>query len=108
MKRYGHSMLSEDQIKWIVKLKGKLTNGEIARDINQKGTATLQRIQKERHMFRKKLEDIKGLFLRALRMKSLSYTENTELTQAISAGYYVQKNCTSEMKRSTKSLRRDL
>ena len=32
MKRYGHSMLSEDQIKWIVnaKLEGKLTNGEIA------------------------------------------------------------------------------
>jgi hypothetical protein len=32
MKRYGRSMLSEDQIKWIVnaKLKGKLTNREIA------------------------------------------------------------------------------
>ena len=57
-------------------------------------------------MYRKKLEDIKGLFPRKLRMKSLSYTENTELTQAISAGYYVQKNCTSEMKRSTKSLMR--
>jgi len=56
-------------------------------------------------MFRKKLEDIKGLFLRALGMKSLSFTENTELTQAISAGYSVQKNYTSEMKRSTKSLR---
>ena len=32
MKRYGRSMLSEDQVKWIVnaKLKGKLTNREIA------------------------------------------------------------------------------
>jgi len=32
MKRYGRSMLSEDQIKWIVnaKLEGKLTNREIA------------------------------------------------------------------------------
>ncbi|MFP3295898.1 MAG: hypothetical protein RXN81_07230 [Caldisphaera sp.] len=38
-------------------------------------------------------------------MKSLSFKENTELTQAISAGYSVQKNYTSEMKRSTKSLR---
>jgi len=57
-------------------------------------------------MFRKKLEDIKGLFPRKLRMKSLSCTENTELTQAISAGYYVQKDVTSETKRSTKSLRR--
>jgi len=36
-------------------------------------------------MFRKKLGDIKGLFLRALGMKSLSCTENTELAQAISA-----------------------
>ena len=31
MKRYGRSMLSEDQVKWIVnaKLEGKLTNREI-------------------------------------------------------------------------------
>jgi len=43
MKKYGRSMLSEDQVKWIVnaKLEGKLTNREIARHINQKGTATL-------------------------------------------------------------------
>ena len=32
MKRYGRSMLSKDQVKWIVnaKLEGKLTNREIA------------------------------------------------------------------------------
>jgi hypothetical protein len=32
MKKYGRSMLSEDQVKWIVnaKLEGKLTNREIA------------------------------------------------------------------------------
>jgi len=57
-------------------------------------------------MFRKELEDIKGLFLRVLGMKSLSCTENTELAQAISAKSSKRKDYTSEMKRSIKSLRR--
>ena len=49
-------------------------------------------------MFRKKLGDIKGLFLKALGIKQLSCTKNTELAQAISAkfseqkGYYVENN----------------
>ena len=50
MKRYAHNMLSEDQIRWIINTKheGKLTNRKIARHINQKGAAALQRVQKYR------------------------------------------------------------
>jgi len=43
-------------------------------------------------MFRKRLEDIKGLFLRALGIKSFSCTENTELAQAISAKFSERKD----------------
>ena len=57
-------------------------------------------------MFRKKLGDIKGLFLRGLGMKSLSCTENTELAQVTSAKSSELKDYTSEMKRSIKYSRR--
>jgi len=57
-------------------------------------------------MFRKKLGDIKGLFLRALKMKSLSCTENTELVQAISAKFSELKNKTLTTTGSTKYSRR--
>ena len=48
MKRYGRSMLSEDQVKWIVnaKLEGKLTNREIA-SVQGVSTRRVQQLYKE-------------------------------------------------------------
>ena len=43
-------------------------------------------------MFRKELEDTKSLCLRALGMKSLSCTENTELAQVTSERYFARKD----------------
>ena len=57
-------------------------------------------------IFRKKAEDIKGLFLKALRMKSLSCTENTELARAISERYFARKDYILTMTESTKYSRR--
>ena len=48
MKRYRRSMLSEDQIKWIVnaKLEGKLTNREIA-SVQGISTRRVQQLYRE-------------------------------------------------------------
>ncbi|MFP3130315.1 MAG: hypothetical protein RXR51_01850 [Nitrososphaeria archaeon] len=48
MKRYGRSMLSEDQVKWIVnaKLEGKLTNREIA-SVQGVSTRRVQQLYRE-------------------------------------------------------------
>jgi len=54
----------------------------------------------------KKVGRHKRLFLRALGMKSLSCTENTELAQAISAKYFRAKDYILTMTESTKSSRR--
>jgi len=114
VKKYRMRRLSNEQIEWIIKAKvnGKFTNKEIA-DMHGISISRVQQLYREYKSagvihVQKKLGDIKGLFPRKLKMKSLSYTENTELTQAISAGYYLRKNCTSEMKRSIKYSRKDL
>jgi len=79
MKRYGRSMLSEDQVEWIInaKLEGKLTNREIA-SVQGVSTRRVQQLYSEYKstgvfVFRKRLEGINSLCLRALRMKSLSF-----------------------------------
>ncbi|MFP3130783.1 MAG: hypothetical protein RXR51_04280 [Nitrososphaeria archaeon] len=59
MKRYGRSMLSEDQVEWIVnaKLEGKLTSREIA-SVQRISTRRVQKLYSEyktaHYMFRKR------------------------------------------------------
>ncbi|MFP3131585.1 MAG: hypothetical protein RXR51_08440 [Nitrososphaeria archaeon] len=79
MKRYGRSMLSEDQVKWIVnaKLEGKLTTGKLqACKVYQPevcNSFTANTKVQGLFIFIKRLEGINSLCLRALRMKSLSF-----------------------------------
>ena len=80
VKKYMMRRLSNEQIEWIIKAKvnGKFTNKEIA-DVQGISISRVQQLYREYKRkgvihVQKKAGDIKGLFLRALRMKSLSCT----------------------------------
>jgi hypothetical protein len=83
MKKYGRSMLSEDQVKWIVnaKLKGKLTGKlQACKAYQPEGYSSFTANTKVQGLFifRKRLEGINSLCLSKLNMKSLSFTKCTE------------------------------
>ena len=111
MKRYGRSMLSEDQVKWIVnaKLEGKLTGKlQACKAYQPEGYSSFTANTKVQglFMFRKRLEGINSLCLSKLNMKSLSFTKCTEPMRAISAKFSERKDTALTTTGSTKYSKR--
>ena len=113
MKRYGVACLAKIRSSGslMLSLKENLLTGKLqaCKAYQPEGYSSFKANTKVQRLFvfRKRLGDIKGLYLSKLNMKSLSFTKCTEPMRAISAKFSERKNTALTTTGSIKSSRRD-